>query len=325
MGEYLLLSDVHATRHAPSSCTDTYWPDLLDLLRQSVGLAGERGVLGVVWAGDVFHHKAPRRTDHGLMQDLIKVVQAYPCPVWIVPGNHDIQHDRLDSIGVTQPLGVLYQAGARRLEGWADWDEPHEQHPLYGVPWLQDWSEQSIEAALESWRSQVFGPSLVVTHAPIYPPGREPPYECTPASWWATAMPDEPGQSLFYGHVHEPHGTYRVGGLTFCNNGALSRGSLDEYNLARQVGCTLWDSGTGEFEFVPLDAKPAGQVFRLAQRERETAAQEKMTGFLAAVGSTELSVLSIEGVLEHFRTLNLADADLALAEELLMAEMEGSR
>jgi predicted phosphodiesterase len=330
MGKYLLLSDVHATRHAPSSCTDTYWPDLLDLLRQSVGLAGKRGVLGVVWAGDVFHHKAPKRTDHGLMQDLIKVVQAYPCPVWIVPGNHDIQHDRLDSIGVTQPLGVLYQAGARRLEGWADRPDGSLESPLYGVPWQQEWDERSIGTALRDYTDPTDGewnlPVLVVTHAPIYPPGQEPRYdgaEFTPASWWSQAMVG--AQSVFYGHIHEPHGTWQHQGVTFCNNGALSRGSLDEHNLHRQVGCTLWDSGTGEFEFVPLDAKPAGQVFRLAQRERETATQEMMTGFLAAVGSTELSVLSIEGVLEHFRTLNLADADLALAEELLMAEMEGSR
>lgn len=325
MGKYLLLSDVHATRHAPSSCTDTYWPDLRDLLWQSVELARQREVLGVVWAGDVFHHKAPKRTDHGLVQDLIKVVQAYPVPVWIVPGNHDMQHDRLDSIGVTQPLGVLYQAGARRLDGWADWDQPHEQHPLYGVPWLQDWNEQNIEAALESWRSQVFGLSLVVTHAPIYPPGKEPPYECTPAKWWALGMPGEPGQSLFYGHVHEPHGTYRVGDLTFCNNGALSRGSLDEYNLRRPVGCTIWDSAGGGFEFVPLDAKPAEQVFRLAAREREDAGQARMDSFLEAAGTTELGVLSIESVLEHFRTLGLTGSEYALAEEFLMAEAGGTR
>lgn len=320
MGKYLLLSDVHATRRAPSSCTDAYWPDLLALLWQTVAVANERQVDGVAWAGDTLHHKAPKRTDHGLMQDLIKVIQEYDSPVWIIPGNHDLQHDRLDSIDATQPLGVLYLAGAKRLDGWAE-----DSHPLYGVPWLQDWSEQNIEAALGSWRAQVCGPSLIVTHAPIYPPGKEPPYECTPAKWWALGAPAEPGQGLFYGHVHEPHGTYRVGTLEFCNNGALSRGSLDEYNLRRPVGCTIWDSTDGTFEFVPLRAKPAEQVFRLAEREQETAVREKMTGFLAAVGSTELAVLSIESVLEHFRTRGLGQADLALAEELLMAEMEGSR
>ena len=275
-------------------------------------------MLGVVWAGDVFHHKAPKRTDHGLVQDLIKVVQAYPCPVWIVPGNHDIQHDRLDSIGVTQPLGVLYQAGARRLEGWA------EDYPLYGVPWLQDWSEQNIEAALEGWRTRAFAPTLLVTHAPIYPPGKEPPYECTPAKWWAVSAPDMPVQGLFYGHVHEPHGTYRVGDLTFCNNGALSRGSLDEYNLHRQVGCTLWDDETGGFEFVPLHAKPAAEVFRLADRARRVTAQGMMDSFLDAAGHTEMDVLSIEGVLEHFRTLGLSDDEYSLAEEFLMAEAGGT-
>lgn len=320
MGKYLCLSDIHATRLAPSSCTDSYWPDLLELLRQSVELAQQYQVRGVVWAGDVLHHKAPRRTGHDVVQDLIKVIQAYRCPVWIVPGNHDLQHDRIDSIEETQPLGVLYLAGARRLEGWAE-----DNHPLYGVPWLQDWNERNIEAALEGFRTQVFSRTLIVTHAPVYPPGKEPPYECTPAKWWAAAAEDgDMGHGLFYGHVHEPHGTYAVGGLTFCNNGALSRGSLDEYNLRRRVGVTLWDDGTGEFEFTALNARPPEQVFRIADRDRKNAAQDRMDVFLDAAGTVELGVLSIEGVLDHFRTLNLTSPELALAEELLMAEAGGS-
>jgi predicted phosphodiesterase len=330
VGLILCVNDIHARRTPPSSCTDSYWPDLRDLLWQSVEVARAREVQVVVWAGDVLHHKAPGRTDHGLMQDLIRVIQACPCPVFIVPGNHDVQNDRLASIDATQPLGVLYLAGARRLEGWADDTQGALEFPLYGVPWQQEWSPGVLGTALRDYTDPTGGewnrPVLVVTHAPLYPPGREPGYpgaELTPAAWWASAMGG--AGHLLYGHIHEPHGVYQAGGVTFCNYGALSRGSLDEYNLERQVGVTLWDDVTGEFEFVPLRARPASEVFRLAQHAEKRAVQQSLDGFLAGVSAATLGVLSIETVLAHIATLGVERDVQELAGELLTAQQGGAR
>jgi DNA repair exonuclease SbcCD nuclease subunit len=312
----LIVNDIHARRQPPSRCTETYWPDLLDLLWQTVDVARDREADAVVWAGDVFDHKNPRLTDHGLMQDLIAVVCAYLCPVYGVPGNHDMQHDRPDSIDVTQPLGVLFRAGLQRLEGWAG-----DNLPLYGVPWQQEWSAEGIKAALAGWIEHLFTRSLVVTHAPIYPPGREPGYagaEFTPAEWWSLPMTDGSFRhGLAYGHIHEPHGSWMLDGTVFCNYGALSRGSLDEYNLDREVGCALWHENTGSFEFVPLKARPAAEVFRLERRAAEVTARKSLDGFLAGVQSATLSVLSVEAVMRHLRESGTEPAVVDLAEELL--------
>jgi predicted phosphodiesterase len=325
VGLILCVNDIHAAGSPPSSCTETYWPDLLDLLGQTVKVAEDRGVRAVAWAGDVFHHKAPSRTPHGVVQDLIRIISGYPCEVWGVIGNHDIQHDRLASVDVTQPLGVLFQSGLRRLEGWAG------DLPLYGVPWQQEWSAKGIYKALEDFRDGMTGRSLVVTHAPVYPPGREPRYpgaEFTPAQWWATGM-DGPGacHGLLYGHIHEPHGAYRVAGFDtrFCNPGALSRGSLDEYNLHRQVSCALWDSQTGEFEVVPLQARPAEQVFRLRQHEAAVTARQSLEDFLSGVDGAVLDCLSVESVLAGFREQGVDPAVIDLAEELFGRVQEAAQ
>lgn len=321
----LLIGDVHLSDRPPSSCTDTYADDLFDLLGQCAELADRESCDVVVQAGDYWHHKAPGRTSHRLVQRAIRQLREFPCPVYIVPGNHDVTHDQLDSIGATQPLGVLFESGAaRRLEGWAG-----DNLPLYGVPWQQEWSERVIRDALADFREHLFGRALVVTHAPIYPPGREPRYEgaeYTPARWWAQAIDDGPFEhGLLYGHIHEAHGVYAAddSGLRFCNHGALSRGSLDEYNLHREVGVTLWSEGGG-FEFVPLKAKPAEEVFRLRRHEEVATAQRSLADFQDRLSAVKLSVLSVETVIAHIREGGHPAAVTDLAEELLTAEQGGA-
>lgn len=322
-----MLSDIHLSDRPPSSCTDTYTDDLFGLLEQTVRIAGERKVTAVAWAGDIFHIKAPSRTSHKLVQRTIRLLRSYPCPAWIVPGNHDITSDRLDSIHQTQPLGVLFESGAARpLIGWCE-GCGSAVHDLYGVPWLQGYGENTEESdaavlkALHAWRNPQLPvqPALVVAHAPLYPPGRELKYEYFPAEVWADAMG---GQGyVFYGHVHEPHGTYGFydadGGITFCNNGALSRGSLHEYQLTRDIYVTLWDSETGEFEAVKLDAKPASEVFRLQEKAQITDMQGRLDEFLSSVSSTSLEAVNIESVTAHVRTLGLGTDAENLIEELL--------
>lgn len=306
----------------PSSCGPGYSADILDLLSQVMALARDRHAAGVVIAGDLFHNKAPSRTSHRTVMLLISLFAGYP-PVYVTPGNHDLQFDRQESLAQTQPLGVLLEAGAATLlDGWAR-DRDYGLLPLYGVPWQQRWDNEHVFDALQGyrdWRVHSFRPALVVAHAPLYPPGKELPYEFYPAAQWADAMC---GGQCFYGHVHEPHGVWSCGGTSggdevlFCNNGALSRGSLHEYNITRQVGATVWDDQTGRFTFVPLKAKPASEVFRLQEKQEVTDMQGRLAEFLSAVASTSLAEVSTGSVLEHFRSLELGQAELDLIEELL--------
>lgn len=315
----MCLSDIHASDRPPSSCTDSYGQDILDMLRTSMTLARLRGAVAVVWAGDVFHLKAPGRTSHRLVLDMVRIIQEAPCEVLIAPGNHDMQNDRAESLEATQPLGVLFQAGARRLDGWGS------PFKLYGVPWLQGYgayteeSDYAVGKAFDAWRSANIKPGepcLVVTHAPLYPPGTELEWENFPAARWAEAMGGV-GQ-VFYGHVHEPHGVWTAGGVTFCNNGALSRGSLHEYNLLRTPGVTWWDDQTGKFEFQELpNAKPASEVFRLQEKQQVTDMNGRLDEFLEGVSGTSLGVVDTVSVLEHVRTLNLGKPVETLIEELL--------
>jgi len=315
MSEYLLMGDIHLSDRPPSSCTDSYQDDIFDLLRHVGTIAADRRSAGVIWAGDVFHHKTPGRTSHRTVIDLIALLFDYPCPTYVVPGNHDMLHDRLDSIDNTQPLGVVIASGALRLlNGWMN----SGGDLVYGVPWLMRFTDDAVESAFADWRhlNPEGAAALCVTHAPLYPVGRELAYENYPAGKWAWAMGGH--GSVYYGHVHEPHGIHQVGGVTFCNAGALSRGSLHEHNLTRPVQIAAWSADTGTFALLDLPHKPAEEVFRLVEAKQARTAQVELDRFLDSVGQARLEITSIEAVLAHVRTLHLGEE----LERLIAALLE---
>lgn len=318
----MLIGDVHLADRPPSSCTETYLDDLFDLLYQALDLAKAEGCTAIISAGDWFHIKRPSRNSHELVRRSLEWggnVLASGMTPYIVPGNHDLMDDRLGSLDEGQPLGILFWSRVfTELDGWM------KGAPIYGVPWLQDWNaedsvaDQAVGEALMDWKSKYDGsvPALIVTHAPFYPPGKELKFEHYLTSKFADAM--ENNGQVYYGHIHEPHGEYVVNGVRFCNNGALSRGSLTEYNVSRTVGVTIWDSDTGQFDFRPLNAKPADQVFRLAEVREAKTAQMKLDQFLSSVGQSTIEFTNIEDVMTHIRSMQLGPDIERIVEELLI-------
>ncbi len=310
MPEYLLMGDIHLSDRPPSSCTDTYQDDIFAILDAVADIAHERKVTAVFWAGDIFHHKTPSRTSHRTIIRLIETARRFaPITVYVVPGNHDMLNDRLHSITATQPLGVVIASGAvQLLDGWRG------NGPAFGLPWLQRFTDDTVRDALADYRIRDID-GLVITHAPLYPLGRELKYENYPVDRWADAMGNK--GSVYYGHVHSPHGIHTTGGVTFCNPGAISRGSLDEHNLARGIQIASWSTETREFELIDVPHKPAAEVFRLAEAQQVKTSQRVFDEFMDSIGQARIDITSIEAVAAHIRSLHISDRLKQAALELL--------
>jgi DNA repair exonuclease SbcCD nuclease subunit len=328
----LLINDVHLTNpnSYPSSCTPAYTDDIFDLLYQANEVAREYECSLICQLGDLFHIKTPGRNSHQLVQRTIKWATDAPVPVWVVPGNHDLLNDRLESLNQGQPLGVLYASGAvQNATGYLALQEGRNDDvdveiPIYGIPWQQFWdAEQSVaDRAVKEALSNFYPedtPQLIVTHAPFFPPGVNPAYEHYSTEKFSQLV-NPSGKSnvqVIYGHIHDWHGEYVVNGVRFANYGALSRGSFTESNLTRPVGVTIWDSVTGRFEFVPLQAKPAEQVFRVKEITKVKTAQLQFDAFLASVGQSSIEITSTESVLDKVRSMKLGKDIERVIEELL--------
>lgn len=298
----VIVGDVHLADHAPSIRRETYLEEILAKLDFAVQHANSIGADAFVQAGDLIHIKAPSRTSHALVQKTIDVLQQAKMPVLIVPGNHDMSNDRIESLG-KQPLGTIGKApGIDLLMGG------HPELPVFGVPYLWDfptllpgWMKKWHE-----WRGS-WTDCLLVTHAPIFPPGESPIYDFISSEDWAQL---QKVGSCYYGHIHDPHGAYDVGGVTFCNQGALSRGSLHEATLKRKPAITVWTSDTGEFVRAEVPHKPASEVFRLKEKEDVDARQGRVTEFLDGVEQTVLETLTVEEVVHHAEQMGLRDRTL---------------
>jgi DNA repair exonuclease SbcCD nuclease subunit len=309
MTRALVINDIHLRDTAPSSATESYQDDLFELIHQSALKEAELGADIVVLAGDVFDFKLPSRTSHKLMLRSIEAFREFK-NVWGIPGNHDLTQDRLSTLRAQQPLGVLFESGAvTELNGW------HPDLPIHGIPWQQEWHDpESRMAAFRLWRSAGgledgmedvdLTHALVVTHAPLYPLGQENEFDHVPTAGEdgiSAAMGNR--GFLAYGHIHEDHGIFESNGVTYANHGALSRGSLHEYNRERGIALTLWDSESG-FERVDLPYKPAEEVFRLTEIEEQKHAQISLDGFLNEVGTSTLAQSTTESIVAHIQSHN---------------------
>lgn len=311
----ILIGDVHLSDRPPSIRTDDYSSDVLKKLEFVVKKSNELEVDLLIFAGDVFHIKTPSRTSHGLVASVGDLLKRANMPVRIVPGNHDMQHDRLDSLD-SQPLGVLSRMpNVDLLVGW----DP--EYPVFGIPYLWDW-KKDLPAYMSKWRgsSLVGTNTLMVTHAPIVQPGRTLPYEFIDADDWAKMMG---AGACYFGHMHDWDGTFLSNtdaGVEFCNQGALSRGSLHESSLKRKPAVTLFDEDGfdfSNFERIEVPHKPVEEVFRLTLKKVEDERAQTLDEFLDSIAGTQLELLSVESVLEHAKGLALKPGTLDQIESCL--------
>lgn len=336
MTKILCVGDIHAMDRPPANATESYMDDIIEMLRWTIDYAAEQGIEVIVWAGDIFHHKSPSRTSHALVLRLIEIIhyaRSKGVEIWAVTGNHDISNDVLESARTKQPLAVLYKAGLKELVGW------HPELPLFGVPWRQDWTtnDDSAWEGFAAWRSalgldndveppMMEGPALAVTHAPIYPPG-----EAEKQLFDLVPTRGEKGISaamgnqgfLYYGHIHEDHGVFEVEDVTYANMGAISRGSLHEYNLEREIKVAVWEveGEHAEFTEVVVPHKPASEVFKLAKAMEEKAERLSLDQFLSEVGSVQLDISSTASVIEHIKSRKDVDVKIRKRAIEILAEV----
>ena len=311
----MMVGDLHVSDRAPSTRTESYTDDIMAKLNGIADMARVENVDAVVFVGDIFHSKIPKRTSHELVERVMVALEKMR-QVIIVPGNHD--YDKANPINIHKgPLGPVSMMS---------------NVTLIGVPGQISIKVKGLEIAgfrEEQDLYQFPAAPIVVAHAAIFPEGQKPEvWEAWEASEVAEAyLPLSSGHPklIWYGHIHEPHGVYDVGTvnhdegmaytITFANLGAVSRGSMFEpdHDRTPQVGVVTWDvevidsrivSDEATFEIEAyniLAARPAEEVFRLTEVTQERQDEADRSEFIDALRLAELAVVSVEAMVAGLR------------------------
>ena len=306
MARFLMVGDVHLSDRAPTTRRDSYTQDILFKLEEVSELADEHEVDGVVFCGDIFHSKVPRNTSHKLVSAVADIWSGQRS-TFVLPGNHDYAGQHIGSLR-EHPLYVLGELDSVTLFGVPGQRSVEAAGvTLYGVR-----EEEPLERFVPEQRLEE--PLVVVAHSAIFPPGEAP--EMWPA-WEAqeiVAEWDSLGDRgwpavVWYGHIHHPHGHYRVEAQTgqymeFVNLGSISRGSLHETDFDRipEVGLLEVTESVSVTPIPLRSARPASEVFRVAEVELEQRSEASAVEFAAALDEVSLDVFSVEGLVDRLRS-----------------------
>lgn len=296
----LIIGDQHFADRPPSSRTDSYRQDILDKAEWIIDYANDEDVDAVLNLGDVFHVKRQDRNSHSLVRSVAEVFGRSKAPVIIVPGNHDMTNDDIGSIP-NQPLGVLdLHPNITVLMG------PSEEFPVYSVPYVDISSPEPLEYWLDRYHSDGGSSKypMIITHQSIFPEREGPIYEYVSAENWSNSFGS---RWCAYGHIHsrmKAGAFYEIGGTWFCNNGAISRGSLHEETVRRKPEVTLFDSSLegNPYVGVKVPVKPSSEVFKFEVVDMLKDRKMNVEAFLDSLGSSELQYLTIETIMEEAKS-----------------------
>ena len=103
----LHITDSHGTVKSPEGRTDIYYLSFLKKMYEIKYIIKQYDIKLIIHTGDLFH--SPRVSDKFTGQ-LAEIIKSYGIPMYVVPGNHDIEGYNINTLDQTK-LGLLYKTG----------------------------------------------------------------------------------------------------------------------------------------------------------------------------------------------------------------------
>jgi len=287
--EFVIItaSDIHISDTAPRSRIDDFRETVLGKVRQLLTATTKLGADTVIVAGDLFNLKKPVRTSHSLVRELIELFKKFPCPVYIIPGNHDLTADDLDTLS-NQPLGVLLASGPPlKMLNSEILTKKGVQLSLVGIPYTDN-------IDLNKWKFPDKKDCIAQICAVHVYAGPKSGMVFGERLWGYDELGKLNPDVFVIGHYHVDQGIQKLGDKYFINLGAVTRGTLVEENLEHTpkfgfIRVTKSDEKVSfTVEAIPLNVRPAGEIFDLKKREEEKTESHEIQKFVDVLAASSI-------------------------------------
>jgi len=326
-----LVGDQHFSDVSPKSRKDDYTNAIFDKLRFILQYCKEKGIENVFLLGDMFHRKQPNHNSHWLVQSIISLLREFQpeVDVYSLIGNHDFTTDI--SVLPRQPISTIIQSGAVKPLGLDDepfvFDFGSYKVEVNGKPYSdrEDGTEKSSEAyKLKFNHEDSF--KIALYHSTLLPDGKT-----FFGDWinFADVAPVIQADFVGCGHFHpgyEPP-VLEAHGKTWCNPGAISRGTAEDHNLTRKLQFVSFMYNGEELitKSVEIPHRPGAEVFDVETLKREKQERKEHSAFVDTLSDPEnlnLDVSSVEQLCLVADKLSTDKTAVALAKEFLRKASE---
>jgi DNA repair exonuclease SbcCD nuclease subunit len=319
MEEIILLTagDIHISDTNPRSRVDNFKESILDKLEQLKKASIKLRADAVLLTGDLYNLKNPSKNSHDLNRELISLFRGFKCPVYTIPGNHDLTADDLDTIDF-QPISVLFASGAiiNLSEKPVMLHKKGLKVSLVGIPYRKDLCLNGLKLPSKEDSSV----QVCLMHVYAGPKAGKMHKERLYGYDELGAL----GANIFVlGHYHYDQGIQWQDKKCFVNLGSISRGTLTDERIEHQpkFGFIKIVSDEGikiDVDSIPLKIKPPEEVFDLKKREeeeKESLAIEKYVEHLVAeAASTDGKSETIE---DQLNKMNLESSVQNMVMDLI--------
>lgn len=280
---FITLNDIHISDTNPRARIDNYKTAIMDKLSQTRNICVQVKADAVLLAGDLYNNKNPARNSHRLNQELIKLFKQFPCPIYMIEGNHDLTANRIESLE-EQPLGVLFADKTLHQLRHEIIEKKGKQISIVGVPYTEGLDLRSLNIPENKYLSQI---CVMHINASLTAGGF-----FKDLIYGYDELEVLSPNIFVLGHYHLDQGIYEKNGKYFVNIGSLSRGSQSEDNIQHlpQIGHIKIiikddDEIVYDIKSIKLKIKPAEEVFDLIKKDEEKKESKNIELFVEKLAS----------------------------------------
>lgn len=299
----LHITDSHGTVKGPESRKDIYYITFLRKLYELGYVVKKEKIDMVIHTGDLFHTARVSDKFAGQVSEMIK---SWQVPVYVVPGNHDIEGYTTDTIDQTK-LGLLAKAGVIQL---LDRDNPititanqdgeeytvaisgQEYYAHIDEGNMQDFEMQQDEADF----------NILAIHGYIADTAQHPNIKCTMVGDIVTDA-----DVILTGHYHRQF-EWNGPDIDIYNPGSMMRVEQTDYNKTHMPQYGILDvhlvpSGAIGYNYTFHEfkiAQPSTTVFDYNSKYKAKAASITLEGFKTSIANTmnQMSTSAVTNIID---------------------------